>query len=92
MSRWGAEREMYSGIGAAAGRAVMVWECVVGMLMVGNVWSVRWRVPDWAEDLLEGCGRGLWACGLDGRMLWIVSDGGSIVDKGCLMIRMGMSG
>ena len=37
-------------------------------------------------------GRGLWACGLDGRMLWIVADGGSIVDKGCLMIRMGMSG
>jgi len=89
MSRWGAEREMYTGIGAAAGRAVMVWECVVGMLMVGNVWSVRWRTGRrtcW--KVVEGD----WACGLDGRMLWIVADGGSIVDKGCLMIRMGMSG
>ena len=53
---------------------------------------VECEVEDRAEDLLEGCGRGLWACGLDGRMLWIVADGGSIVDKGCLMIRMGMSG
>jgi len=67
MSRWGAEREMYTGIGAAAGRAVMVWECVVGMLMVGNVWSVRWRVPDRAEDLLEGdCGRVDWMGGCYG--------------------------
>jgi len=68
MSRWGAEREMYSGIGAAAGRAVMVWECVVGMLMVGNVWSVRWRTGRrtcW--KVVEGdCGRVDWMGGCYG--------------------------